>query len=385
MTLGTTRSSTCRSRRRSARADPALEDVARSLGLGRAGDLLARDAARRSGRRCSAAACSSRCTCSPSSARSRSCASRRSRPRSTPSSRSASTRQPPRRCRSCSSAARCWSSAARRRRGAARHARRQRRAPPRVPLRLGRRAAAGACRAGRTARRSRSASRVRRSSTGSRREPRRRSRRPRSVGATDHDAPASPRPRCSPSRALPVALLVGGTDGPASRLLERSTYIVQALPGIVVALAFVYFTVRYLPRSTSRRPSWSRLRDHVLPARARRGPRPASRRHRRGSRRSPARSAIGRLRAFLRITLPLLAPGRRRLLARLPARVTELTATLVLHPTGSETLATRFWAYTHSFVLRRRGARTPPLLVAISLPACCWALVRATLDGDGAR
>ena len=31
-------------------------------------------------------------------------------------------------------------------------------------------------------------------------------------------------------------------------MLERSTYIVQALPGLVVALAFVYFTVRYLPQ-----------------------------------------------------------------------------------------------------------------------------------------
>ena len=49
---------------------------------------------------------------------------------------------------------------------------------------------------------------------------------------------------------------------------------------------------------------------------------------------------------FRRVTLPLLAPGLATgfCLVFIPA-VTELTATLILIPTGSQTLATQFWAY----------------------------------------
>jgi iron(III) transport system permease protein len=47
--------------------------------------------------------------------------------------------------------------------------------------------------------------------------------------------------------AVPIALLVERHRSPASMTMERSTYIVQALPGIVVALSFVYFTIRYAP------------------------------------------------------------------------------------------------------------------------------------------
>ena len=49
---------------------------------------------------------------------------------------------------------------------------------------------------------------------------------------------------------------------------------------------------------------------------------------------------------FVRVTLPLIAPGvgAAFCLVFLSA-VTELTATLVLVPTGVQTLATQFWAY----------------------------------------
>jgi iron(III) transport system permease protein len=58
----------------------------------------------------------------------------------------------------------------------------------------------------------------------------------------------------------------------------------------------------------------------------------------------------GRLSVFVRVTLPLLLPG---LLAAFALVFlvcsTELTATLLLHPTGVETLMTQFWAYTSDF------------------------------------
>ena len=48
--------------------------------------------------------------------------------------------------------------------------------------------------------------------------------------------------------AVPFALLVERRRTRLSVLLERSTYIVLALPGLVVALALGYFSVRYFPQ-----------------------------------------------------------------------------------------------------------------------------------------
>jgi iron(III) transport system permease protein len=67
-----------------------------------------------------------------------------------------------------------------------------------------------------------------------------------------------------------------------------------------------------------------------------------------------------------RVTLPLLGPG----LAAAAALVflsttTELTATLLLRPTGMQTLATQFWVYTSGLAY---GAAAPyaALMVAVS-------------------
>ena len=67
-----------------------------------------------------------------------------------------------------------------------------------------------------------------------------------------------------------------------------------------------------------------------------------------------------------RVTLPLLAPGLGAAFALVfISAATELTATLLLHPTGVNTLATQFWAYTSDFSY---GAAAPyaALMVAIS-------------------
>jgi iron(III) transport system permease protein len=74
--------------------------------------------------------------------------------------------------------------------------------------------------------------------------------------------------------------------------------------------------------------------------------------------------------AWLRVTLPLIAPGIGAAFALVfISAATELTATLLLHPTGVNTLATQFWAYTSEFSY---GAAAPyaALMVAVSaIPA----------------
>src|SRR5206468_412484 len=65
----------------------------------------------------------------------------------------------------------------------------------------------------------------------------------------------------------------------------------------------------------------------------------------------------GRLSVLFRVTLPVLAPALVAgfMLVFISAS-TELTATLILHPTGVETLATGFWTYINSFAF---GAAAP--------------------------
>ena len=71
----------------------------------------------------------------------------------------------------------------------------------------------------------------------------------------------------------------------------------------------------------------------------------------------------------LRVTLPLLRPGLGAGAALVfHAVATELTATLLLAPTGTTTLATEFWSASSEL---RYGAAAPYalLLVLVSIPA----------------
>jgi iron(III) transport system permease protein len=77
----------------------------------------------------------------------------------------------------------------------------------------------------------------------------------------------------------------------------------------------------------------------------------------------------GPLERLRRVTLPLVAPGLGAGAALVfLATVTELTATLLLSPIGTRTLATEFWSKSSNLDY---GAAAPyaALMVLISLPA----------------
>ncbi|HSZ45794.1 MAG TPA: iron ABC transporter permease [Streptosporangiaceae bacterium] len=147
--------------------------------------------------------------------------------------------------------------------------------------------------------------------------------------------------------ALPVAVLAIRHTGAARRFLERSTYLVLAMPGVVIALALTYFSEQYL-NSAGYQTAPLLIICYVImffplalvgvKAAIARAP---------ASLDEVARS-LGqrRLAAFSRVTMRLAAPG---LIAAFClvflSVVTELTATLVLVPTGVQTLATQFWQY----------------------------------------
>lgn len=167
--------------------------------------------------------------------------------------------------------------------------------------------------------------------------------------------------------ALPVALLAVRSPIRAVRLLERSTYIVQGLPGLVIALALVFFALHYLPfvYQTSGLLigayailffplAYVAVRASVMQA-------PVAL--------EEVAKSLGRrpLAVRWRVTLPLIAPGLAAAFCLVfLSAVTELTATLILVPTGVQTLATQFWAFTGNVSY---GAAAPyaAAMIAISI------------------
>ena len=169
--------------------------------------------------------------------------------------------------------------------------------------------------------------------------------------------------------ALPVALLAVRHRSRLTSSLERTTYLATALPGIVVALALVSFSLRvleplyqttalllaayavlYLPRAVvSLRAALSQappVLDDVA--------------HTLGA---------GSWATTWRVVLPLAAPGLRTGAALVfLGVVTELTATLLLAPLGTSTLATQFWAES-SQIQYAAAAPYAALMVCVSAPA----------------
>ena len=181
--------------------------------------------------------------------------------------------------------------------------------------------------------------------------------------------------------ALPVAWLAVRYRGLASTLIERAVYPANALPGIVVALALVTISVRvvpavyqtlplllvaylvlFLPRAVVGTRGTLELAPPVL---------------------DEVATSLGcsRAGAARRVTLPLIAPGLAASLALVALAVsTELTATLLLAPTGTSTLATEFWSRASSVAY---GAAAPYALALILLSApATWLLGRAALRDD---
>ena len=166
--------------------------------------------------------------------------------------------------------------------------------------------------------------------------------------------------------AIPVTVAVLRHRNRLTIAIERLALLPQALPGLVVALGLVSFTVRYaLALYQSAFELIVAYTILFLPL--------AVVGVRAGLARAPAGleevgRSLGRRPAavWVRVTLPLIAPGLGVAFALVfISSCTELTATLLLHPTGVDTLATQFWSYTSDFAY---GAAAPyaGLMVLIS-------------------
>lgn len=150
--------------------------------------------------------------------------------------------------------------------------------------------------------------------------------------------------------AFPGAWLLSRRRTGWTLLLERATYVASSLPGAVIGLAMITVTITYLP-VIYQSPYLLVLGYTILFI-----PR-AMITLRAGLAAAPpelseaARSlGTGPVTAFRRVVLPLILPSVLTGAALVAiAAATELTATLLLAPTGTSTLATAFWAASDEF------------------------------------
>ncbi len=168
--------------------------------------------------------------------------------------------------------------------------------------------------------------------------------------------------------AIPIAWLSIRSPGRLPRVLESCNYITSSLPGIVVALALVTITIHFA------RPIYQTTVTVLLAYLLMFLPR-ALVSLRAGIAQAPvelenmARS-LGRspARALWLITLRLAAPGAAAGAALVFLAITnELTATLLLAPNGTRTLTTGFWAMT-SEIDYAAAAPYALIMILLSLP-----------------
>jgi iron(III) transport system permease protein len=147
--------------------------------------------------------------------------------------------------------------------------------------------------------------------------------------------------------ALPVAMLAIRHPGRVRHFLERCTYLVLAMPGVVIGFSLAWFTEHYLGGYGYQTAPLLVICYAVMffPL-ALVGVKAAIARAPAGLDEMARSLGLGRLATLLRVTLRLAGPGLAASFCLVFLSVTtELTATLLLIPTGMQTLATQFWQY----------------------------------------
>ncbi|MBK9167819.1 MAG: iron ABC transporter permease [Bryobacterales bacterium] len=179
--------------------------------------------------------------------------------------------------------------------------------------------------------------------------------------------------------ALPVAILAARAPGKLTASVERFAYVAFGLPGIVVALALVFASAQFLPVLYQTQvlllfacfvlffpQGLGAIRATLLQLNPQ-------------LEESAASLGYGPWRTFGSVTLPLAAPGlvTGALLVFLTA-MKELPATLLLAPTGYDTLATRVWKATEDVYFAEAA------VYSLAIVVVCAGLILAVIRRGGA-
>ncbi|GAA3379204.1 iron ABC transporter permease [Streptomyces sannanensis] len=170
--------------------------------------------------------------------------------------------------------------------------------------------------------------------------------------------------------ALPVGVIAARYRGRIAHLLEQAAYAGHAVPGITVALALVFFAVRYAYPLYQQLPllvcAYAVLFLPVAVAATRAAVLQAP-----PVLEDVARS-LGRtpLRVLREVTVPLAAPGVAAGAAlTFVVCMKELPATLLLRPTGMDTLATRLWTETGAGSYAAAAPYAAALILLAAVPS----------------
>jgi len=186
---------------------------------------------------------------------------------------------------------------------------------------------------------------------------------------------------CTTLLAVPVGVLAARRGGRLPRLLERTSYVGHALPGIVVAFSLVFLAVRYAY------PLYQRTPVLVLAYVVLFLPLAVGAVHASASQAPPALEEVARsagarpFEVLRRVTLPLAAPGigAGAVLVFLTC-MKELPATLLLQPLGSATLATELWTATGIAAYSAAAPYAAVLVLLSALPTYLLGVRTGALD-----
>ncbi len=186
--------------------------------------------------------------------------------------------------------------------------------------------------------------------------------------------------------ALPIGLLVARAPGLLASGVERLSYLSHALPGVVIGLSLVFFGVNvayplYQTRwllTLAYAALFLPLAVAAVSAAVAQAP-PVLEDVARSLGRSP-------LRVFASVTVPLTVPG----IAAGAALVfltcmKELPATLLLRPTGMDTLATELWTHTGVAAYAAAAPYAALLIVLSAIPTWFLAARTGALGSKGNR
>ena len=182
--------------------------------------------------------------------------------------------------------------------------------------------------------------------------------------------------------AIPIVVLTVRYRGRAAGWLERTVFVTFSLPHITVALAVVFFAVRYLGPLYQSLTLLVVVYASIFLAQAT-GATRASMLQVNPSVEEASRSlGKGPLQTLRSVTVPLIRPG---LLAGgalvFLTTMKELPATLLLRPTGFDTLAVRIWSAANELFYARAAASALVLLGLSAIPL--YFLVLSTKESPG--
>lgn len=169
--------------------------------------------------------------------------------------------------------------------------------------------------------------------------------------------------------ATPTAWLSVRHPGRMSRVIEGAGFLASSLPSIIIALALVTVTVRIAPGLYQTVVTVIVAYAIMFMPRALVALRAGLAQAPPGLEEAARSLGVPPLVARARVTLPLIAPSALAAAALVALGIAnELTATLLLAPNGTRTLATAFWSASSS-VAYSSAAPFALLLIVASVPA----------------